>query len=453
MAIDIEAPGSTDDDRLALGLQAYQPVARGLMGTLISQSQSIAIIVLGDSTGAATTRWPYLFLDQLRTELSGYRAVYAEFDDTSKDYPAWTVLQAGNEEYIDFTGAIARHMPVSETLAVTANAVVDVRVDMTATDWTPSASQRLARRGALTGTGSTSWMFSLSSTGVLNFLWTSDGATLANFQSTVATGFTDGTRHWVRAVFTPDTGAAAKSVAFYTSSDGVVWTQLGTTVSSAIAVTYYVVAGQGYHIGGDSGLNGLIGRIYDVEIRDGLAGQVLNPKPISTWRRLDTSFTTTVDGGGPCIYMLNGSMSGQGLAYFNTNYLKMLHNYMPSLVLISTSHNEGGMCGFELASTWDTLIANVISKLPNAQILGVLQNPETSPSPRYDSHNRRLNQLKGYFGRKGIGVINVYDDFLQSGVALATLVDPADGVHCLAAGQQRWWRRVFRSIVGRPPLV
>lgn len=112
---------------------------------------------------------------------------------------------------------------------------LDVRLHLAMDDWTPGGfGQTLAGQWATSQEG---WQLSVNTSGNLVFTFTTDGTTDLSRTSTVATGFVDGTDHWVRATLDADNDAAGHDVDFYTSTDGVTWTQLGTTVTTAGTVT------------------------------------------------------------------------------------------------------------------------------------------------------------------------------------------------------------------------
>lgn len=108
---------------------------------------------------------------------------------------------------------------------------------ITPLDWTPTANSVIC--GKWTGMGSWSYLFVLETGGILRFNWTTDGNTINAAASTAATGFTDATTHWVAVTFDVDNGAAGRTARFWTSSDGVSWSQLGSAVTSATATSIF----------------------------------------------------------------------------------------------------------------------------------------------------------------------------------------------------------------------
>lgn len=113
---------------------------------------------------------------------------------------------------------------------------LDVRVQLAMDDWTPGGfGQTMA--GQWGSAGNEGWQFSVNTSGNLVLSFTTDGTTDLVRTSTAATGFTDGSDHWVRVTLDANNGAAGHDVRFYTSSDGASWTQLGSTVTTAGTVT------------------------------------------------------------------------------------------------------------------------------------------------------------------------------------------------------------------------
>lgn len=90
---------------------------------------------------------------------------------------------------------------------------------------TTAATRSLARRYGTAGQHV--WQVSMLSTDKLRLQIYPDGTTATTFDSTVAVTVTPGTVQHYRL----DINAAGFSVAFYTSPDGVTWTQVGTTVT------------------------------------------------------------------------------------------------------------------------------------------------------------------------------------------------------------------------------
>jgi hypothetical protein len=121
--------------------------------------------------------------------------------------------------------------PDSAALDITGD--IDIKVFALANDWTPATQDR-AMVSKYEVRQFSDYM-QLNTNGTLRFGWSPtglDGAIIL-VNSTVATGVTDGDTKWVRATLDVNDGAGNHVIKFYTSDDGTVWTQLGTTITTA----------------------------------------------------------------------------------------------------------------------------------------------------------------------------------------------------------------------------
>jgi hypothetical protein len=114
---------------------------------------------------------------------------------------------------------------------------IDVRIGLSTTVWTPGGfgvffvSQY--------GGSDIAWSLSAATSGNLQFSYSTNGTAVTSDASTVATGFSSGSDHAIRATFTGNNGAGGRTSTFYTSSDDVTWTQLGAPVTTAGTVTLH----------------------------------------------------------------------------------------------------------------------------------------------------------------------------------------------------------------------
>ncbi len=147
---------------------------------------------------------------------------------------------------------------------------IDVRAQIAANDWTPSATQAiLSKRGNL---GNVSWQFILNTDGTIQFSWSEDGTAILNAVSTAAPSVTDLSVLWVRATLDVDNGAAGRTVTFYTSTNGVTWTQLGNLVTTAGVTSIFdstITLGIGVI---NVSSNSFAGRVYRAQVYAGLTG-------------------------------------------------------------------------------------------------------------------------------------------------------------------------------------
>ena len=146
----------------------------------------------------------------------------------------WADLPGSVNDYVVTPDAAANSITGNNTIVAWA----------AADDWTPASNQSIISKYTSTGDERAYRLF-LDTTGALYFFASADGTYDAanEILSTVSTGFSNGTGHWVRASWVAATGV----VTFYTSDDSpwtpyseISWTQLGdtgTTTATAIADT------------------------------------------------------------------------------------------------------------------------------------------------------------------------------------------------------------------------
>jgi hypothetical protein len=169
------------------------------------------------------------------------------------------------------------YTPDSPALEITGDLDIDVHVALT--DWTPAANMAFVSQ--FIGNSERAYIFQAITTGQLRLIWNEDGtaATQRQAQSTVAPTVTNGAPLWVRVTLDVDNGAAGRTVTFYTSSDGVNWTMLGTPVVQA-GVTSVFDSSADVEVGSHSGgtQDRLIGEVYSARIRSGIGGTIVaNP--------------------------------------------------------------------------------------------------------------------------------------------------------------------------------
>lgn len=212
------------------------------------------------------------------------------------------------------TGTISTpHRAVFNTGANAIWLAADIAMD----DWTPTAIQAFMARWlglfALKGV-----LFDLATDGSPRLLSSPNGTTERTFTGTPY-GFTNGTRHGVGALLTPDDGAGNRTVQFYTADTlAGPWATHGALVSQAGAESVFNNS-QPLAVGaGDQGvLSFALGDVYGAEYRlTGPTGTVLAHADIApqtpgvpAWIDDDTAYPWSVNGtavltagAGPALY-------------------------------------------------------------------------------------------------------------------------------------------------------
>lgn len=206
----------------------------------------------------------------------------------------------GTTSALDLPGGSGNFATSPDDASLDVTGDLDLRARIAPDDWTPSADQAIVAKSNPAG-NQRQYHLVLRSTGALRLTWSTDGTSggTTDADSTVATGFADGSTHWVRATLATATG----TVKFYTSDDGVVWTQLGSTLTYAPTSIFAGTAPA--NVGARSGgvTDVFAGLIYSAQIRSGIDGTVVadprfDQQPLGT-----TSFT---DSTGK-VWTINGT--------------------------------------------------------------------------------------------------------------------------------------------------
>jgi hypothetical protein len=178
-------------------------------------------------------------------------------------------LDWDGENYIYLPGVLSNDMSVPDEAALDITGDIDIRVRVAVDSWTSNNNPVLINKYAVAG--QQSFYLSLLSSGVLRFVWSADGTTDIIKNSTVATGISNGDVKWVRATLDVDNGASGNDVKFYLSDDGVTWSQLGSTVTTA-GVTSIFSSTSVIRIGRLLTFSALSGKFYRAIVKDGIDG-------------------------------------------------------------------------------------------------------------------------------------------------------------------------------------
>lgn len=200
-------------------------------------------------------------------------------------------IQAGSEtdSYLALMGRYPSYASTPDSAALDITGDIDIRADIHPDLWTgDTLGHAIAGKWASTS-DERSWVFRLHKDGLLQFAWSTDGtiANSFNVNSSTAVPVTSG-RCTVRVTVDVNNGSGNHAITFYTS-DSVAgsWTQLGTAQVGGGTTSVYASTAQVEVGSGDTGIgvfstdNPFNGRIYRLQVRDGIAGTI----------RLDANFT------------------------------------------------------------------------------------------------------------------------------------------------------------------
>lgn len=205
-------------------------------------------------------------------DLNGTSGSTTGSDSNDPKWLDWPGDNAGS--YVYLPGVAGNYLSVPDEAALDITGDIDVRVHVALDDWTPASDQVLLAKF------STQQSFILwvqgSSTGTLQWIWSTNGSTNTVKSATVTNGITDGTAKWVRVTHDVNNGAAGNDIKFWLSDDGVSWTQLGSTVTTAGTTSIFssvTPVELGTRNGGT--LSAASGRFYRAIVKNGIDGSTV----------------------------------------------------------------------------------------------------------------------------------------------------------------------------------
>lgn len=217
----------------------------------------------------------------------------------------WQVAGVANG-YLALPGVAGNYASTPDAAALEITGDIDIRVQMAIPSWSaPVANMSVVGKWGTVTTKSYALGVAIT-TGRLQLSISTDGSTSLVVTSTVAPAFGANATGWVRATRVQSTGV----VTFYTSTDGVTYTPLGTTVVLAAGSAMFNSSSP-VEIG--SVLTGTavsVANLYRAQIYNGIAGTLV----------LDADFTTkavgantfTESSSNAATVTINGASAQQG---------------------------------------------------------------------------------------------------------------------------------------------
>lgn len=210
----------------------------------------------------------------------------------------------GNVLYLDLPGTAGNYATTPDTAANSITSDIDIVMRLSMASWT--AVQGFACKYI---DFQQSWRF-YGAGGQLQLDMSQSGSTDVGALSSVATGFSAGTTHWVRVTWRN----SDDRVQFFTSDDvtndpaAVTWTQLGTdrtlSITGIFNSTSAVTIGSTLSDGSSLRLNG---HVYYFELRNGIGGTVVDKFNATAVTRTATRTPTTLVATTGETWTVNGT--------------------------------------------------------------------------------------------------------------------------------------------------
>lgn len=188
------------------------------------------------------------------------------------------LLQHTGTNYLYFPGIANNSATATAIGAYDITGDLEVELDIAFTTLTPSSNVYAFGRG--NADPNRAWLFTLTSTGQLNLRWYPTGsiASLISITSTAtlgSVGIVANQRIVIKVTLDVDNGAGGNDVRFwYSTNNGVTFTQLGSTVTTA-GITNMVPVTAGLTFNVSAGGAELDARVFRGTLRNGIGGPIV----------------------------------------------------------------------------------------------------------------------------------------------------------------------------------
>lgn len=181
-------------------------------------------------------------------------------------------------------GVAGNYASTPSSTALKISGDIDIRCYAALPSWSPLIYKCFLAKDDLST--NRDYLFATNNTGSnLFFRFTTDGTTAFAAVSSVGTGFLAYSANWVRVTY----DSVGGNVIFYTSSNGVNWTQLGATQSVTPGSIH--TGDTSLNIGVISGVTGAIaGSIYRAQVYGGISGTLVFDADFSKPAKLSGTF-------------------------------------------------------------------------------------------------------------------------------------------------------------------
>lgn len=273
---------------------ANEPILVG-SGSITDQIMA-GLISQGFTTGSVSDRERARLLARLLLVEPQKLSMMDLYTLANENNRLWEIIQVFHAA---LPGGVGDYISTPDTAVLDIVGDIDLRAKVALNDWTPAVASWILSKFDAAG-ADRAYALNVQTGGQIQIVWSADGTALLFATSNVGVPFSDGQIRWVRATLDVNNGAGNAVATFYTSIDGVTWTQLGIPQLVG-AITSIFVGGDNLQIGARSegASNFLIGKFYAAEIRSGIDGAIVT-RPVA-------SVSGIIDGIGSLVYTLRGN--------------------------------------------------------------------------------------------------------------------------------------------------
>lgn len=177
--------------------------------------------------------------------------------------------------YLSTVGTAGNGATTPDTGQIPLTGDFELEFDLALVDYSPAAQSRVV--GQFGTAGNHSWVFYFNGANGAPVLWTStDGTTLVRVFTVSNPGWVDGTRYKFLVKYRYNDGGVSTVEFFYQAIGASAWTQIGAKQSHTGLIPLFNST-HPVGVGGDSnGNSGITGSLYEVIIRNGIGGAVVN---------------------------------------------------------------------------------------------------------------------------------------------------------------------------------
>lgn len=190
---------------------------------------------------------------------------------TTANQPLYLPWSGRNYGYLP--GVSNNEFTTPDSTAISITGDIEFVWQISLPTWTPAGIGAFVAKWQ--GAGHRSYGMEFQTSGKPQLFWSSDGTNIITVTSTVAVTASANQIVWLKITLKCNNGASGNDVNFYTSSDGITYTQLGATVTTA-GVTSIFDSDAILELGTRGGTNSpLLGSLYLFQLKNGIGGPVV----------------------------------------------------------------------------------------------------------------------------------------------------------------------------------